>query len=113
MKNNKVVITNAIWSKLKRSTMKPSKKKPAKRAVRRGGDTPLGMLIMKLKKLATAIEMKKGPSMNIDDHDYRWVDDRINYLQSEGRKLNKDEMNRANQLWKKYNGLDYEPDIEV
>ena len=82
--------------------MKPSKKKPAKRAVRRGGDTPLGMLIMKLKKLATAIEMKKGPSMNIDDHDYRWVDDKINYLESEGKLLNKDDMERANDLWTMY-----------
>ena len=102
MKNNKVVITNAIWSKLKRSTMKPSKKKPAKRAVRRGGDTPLGMLIMKLKKLATAIEMQKGPEMNIDNTDYRWVDDRIKYYRNEGRLLTREEMITANNLWKKY-----------
>ena len=50
--------------------MKPTKKKPAKR---KNYDTPRGMLIMKLKKLATAIEMFKGPSMNIDDADYRYV----------------------------------------
>ena len=102
MKNNKVVITNAIWSKLKRSTMKPSKKKPAKRAVRRGGDTPLGMLIMKLKKLATAIEMKKGPSMNIDDHDYRWVDDRIRFMERDDYELTKENMQQANELWRIY-----------
>ena len=66
------------------------------------GDTFWGGVMMKLKKLGTAIEMKKGPSMNIDDVDYRWVDDRINYLQSEGRKLNKDEMIYANSLWNKF-----------
>ena len=31
----------------------------------------------KLKKLGTAIEMYFGPSMNIDQPDYRWVNDRI------------------------------------
>ena len=83
--------------------MKPTKKKPAKRKTtgvdRFKGDTFWGGVLMKLKKLGTAIEMKKGPSMNIDDHDYRWVDDRINYLQSEGRKLTADEMRVANNLW--------------
>ena len=74
-------------------------KQKAKRTKGIGGATPRGMLIMKLKKLGTAIEMKKGPEMNIDDHDYRWVDDRINYLQSEGRKLTADEMRVANNLW--------------
>ena len=53
----------------------------------------------KLKKLATAIEMKKGPSMNIDDPHYRWVDDRIEYYESEERLLTKDEMEKANELW--------------
>jgi hypothetical protein len=66
------------------------------------GDTFWGKVLMKLKKLGTAIEMKKGPSMNIDDHDYRWVDDRINYLESEGRTLSKEEMEQANNLWIKY-----------
>ena len=46
--------------------------------------------------------MYYGEKMNIDDVDYRWVDDRINYLQSEGRKLSKDEMRVANNLWAKY-----------
>ena len=83
--------------------MKPTKKKPAKRKTtgvdRFRGDTFWGGVLMKLKKLGTAIEMKKGPEMNIDDHDYRWVDDRINYLESEGRKLTADEMRVANNLW--------------
>ena len=66
------------------------------------GDTFWGGVLMKLKKLGTAIEMDKGVNMNIDDTHYRWVDDRINYLQSEGRKLTKDEMRVANNLWVKY-----------
>ena len=86
--------------------MKPTKKKPAKRKTtgvdRFRGDTFWGKVLMKLKKLGTAIEMKKGPSMNIDDHYYRWVDDKINYLESEGKLLNKDDMERANDLWTMY-----------
>ena len=82
--------------------MKPSKKKPAKRAVRRGGDTPLGMLIMKLKKLATAIEMYKGPSMSIDDVDYRQVDDRIRFMERDDYELTKENMQQANELWRIY-----------
>ena len=66
------------------------------------GDTFWGGVLMKLKKLGTAIEMKKGLEMDIDDPHYRWVDDRINYLQSEGRKLTADEMRVSNNLWKKY-----------
>ena len=66
------------------------------------GDTFWGGVLMKLKKLGTAIEMVKGPKMNIDDHDYRWVDDKINYLESEGKLLTKDDMERANDLWTCY-----------
>ena len=71
-------------------------------------DTPLGKLIMKLKKLGTAIEMKKGSSMSIDDAEYRWVDDRIKMMEKikngaeGGRKLTQDEMLAANALWKVY-----------
>ena len=86
--------------------MKPTKKKPAKRKTtgvdRFRGDTFWGGVLMKLKKLGTAIEMKKGVEMDIDDPHYRWVDDRINYLQSEGRKLSKKEMVAANDLWRMY-----------
>ena len=56
----------------------------------------------KLKKLGTAIEMYFGPSMNIDNVDYRWVDDRIRFYEQEERLLTKDEMQTANDLWKKY-----------
>ena len=66
------------------------------------GDTFWGGVLMKLKKLGTAIEMFHGPKMNIDDLDYRWVDDRINYLEAEGRKLDKEEMKKANKLWLQY-----------
>ena len=71
-------------------------------------DTPLGKLIMKLKKLGTAIEMKKGSSMSIDDAEYRWVNDRIKMMEKikngveGGRMLSKNEMTAANALWKVY-----------
>jgi|TARA_B100000073_G_scaffold174988_1_gene144862 hypothetical protein len=79
--------------------MKPTKKKPAKR---KNYDTPRGMLIMKLKKLATAIEMAKGPSMSIDDVDYRWVDDRIRFMERDEYELTKENMQQANELWRIY-----------
>ena len=88
--------------------MKPTKKKPAKRRLKEVlGNKPFDkikwdMIFGKLKKLATAIEMYKGGSMSIDDVEYRWVDDRINYLESEGKVLNKDDMERANDLWTSY-----------
>ena len=61
------------------------------------------MIFGKLKKLGTAIEMYYGGDMNIDDVDYRWVNDRIEYWEAEERLLTKDEMLVANNLWKKYN----------
>ena len=81
--------------------MKPSKVKTAD-LDRFKGDTFWGKVLMKLKKLGTAIEMHYGEKMNIDDVDYRWVDDRITYLQSEGRKLTADEMKKANYMWTIY-----------
>ena len=56
----------------------------------------------KLKKLGTAIEMYYGPSMDIDNVEYRWFNDRIEYYESECRLLTKDEMLAANVYWKKY-----------
>ena len=58
----------------------------------------------KLKKLGTAIEMAKGPDMSIDDTEYFWVNDRIEYYESEERLLNKSEMAHANSLWITYGG---------
>ena len=62
----------------------------------------LGDTISKLVKLVVAIENKKGPSMNIDDHDYRWAKDRLEYMEEAGRHLTKDEMEQANELWRIY-----------
>ena len=62
----------------------------------------LGNTIPKLVRLVVAIENKKGPSMNIDDHDYRWAKDRLEYMEEEGRRLSKDEMETANELWRIY-----------
>ena len=59
------------------------------------------MVFGKLKKLGTAIEMYYGSSMDIDNVDYRWVNDRIEYFDKNGRTLTKDEMETANELWKK------------
>ena len=56
----------------------------------------------KLKKLGTAIEMYYGGDMDIDNLEYRWVDDRIKYYESEERLLTKQEMDIANLYWKKY-----------
>ena len=65
-------------------------------------DTFWGKVLMKLKKLGTAIEVHYGIKMDIDNVDYRWVDDRIQYLERDGRKLTKNEMLAANMYWKKY-----------
>ena len=60
------------------------------------------MIFGKLKKLGTAIEMYYGVRMDIDNQEYRWVDDRIQYYESEERLLTKQEMSIANLYWKKY-----------
>jgi hypothetical protein len=46
--------------------------------------------------------MFKGSSMSIDDIEYRWVNDRIEYYEGEERLLTKSEMEHANELWNKY-----------
>ena len=56
----------------------------------------------KMKKLATAIEMYYGVKMDIDNQEYRWVDDRIKYYEKDDRLLTKQEMSIANLYWKKY-----------
>ena len=60
------------------------------------------MIIGKLKKLGTAIEMAKGPEMSIDDAEHFWVNDRIEYYETNGRLLTKKEMKIANEMWIKY-----------
>ena len=56
----------------------------------------------KMRKLGTAIEMSKGPGMSIDDTEYRWVNDRIEYFDNDKRLLTKREMEHAIELWNKY-----------
>ena len=56
----------------------------------------------KLKKLGTAIEMYYGAKMDIDNQEYRWIDDRIKYYEKDDRLLTKQEMSIANLYWKKY-----------
>ena len=60
------------------------------------------MMFGKMKKLGTAIEMAKGPGMSIDDTEHYWVNDRIEYYETDGRLLTKKEMKMANDMWKKY-----------
>ena len=60
------------------------------------------MIFGKLKKLGTAIEMFKGGEMSIDDPEHFWVNDRIEYYETDGRLLTKEEMKVANEMWKKY-----------
>ena len=66
------------------------------------GDTVWGKVCMKLKKLREAIEIYKGPSMSIDDYEWRWADDMITYMEKDGRKLTKGELEVANGYWKIY-----------
>ena len=56
----------------------------------------------KMRRLATAIEMYYGPHMDIDNVEYRWVNDRIEYFDKNKRLLTKEEMKIANEMWKKY-----------
>ena len=56
----------------------------------------------KLKKLGTAIEMYYGGDMDIDNQEWRWVDDRIKMYYEKDRLLTKQEMDIANLYWKKY-----------
>ena len=64
--------------------------------------TKWNIIFGKLKKLGTAIELYWGESMDIDNVQYRWVNDRIEYYEKDGRLLTKEEMKTANELWKKY-----------
>ena len=57
----------------------------------------------KIGLLQAKIESYKGPSMSMDDKEYRWVQDRCQYWDSEERVLMKEEMQVANKMWNKYN----------
>ena len=60
------------------------------------------IIIGKLKKLGTAIEMHFGDKLPIDHTQYRWVTDRIEYYENDNRLLTKEEMTIANDMWKLY-----------
>ena len=47
------------------------------------------IIIGKLKKLGTAIEMHFGDKLPIDHTQYRWVTDRIEYYEKDNRLLTK------------------------
>ena len=47
------------------------------------GTNKWDMIFGKMKKLATAIEMYYGGDMDIDNQEYRWVDDRIKYYEKD------------------------------
>ena len=64
--------------------------------------TKWDVIFGKLKKLGTAIEMYYGSSMDIDNVEYRWVNDRIEYYEAEERLLTKEEMQTANDMWNRY-----------
>jgi hypothetical protein len=59
-------------------------------------------MFAKMNTLLVAIESAKGPGMSIDDTEYRWVSDRIEYWNAEERILTKEEMTIANHYWKRY-----------
>ena len=56
------------------------------------GTNKWDMIFGKMKKLATAIEMYYGGDMDIDNLEYRWVDDRIKHYEKRNRLLNKQQV---------------------
>ena len=59
-------------------------------------------IFQKMGLLLDRISDFKGPSMSIDDTEYRWVNDRIEYFNADERVLTQDEMRVANNLWLQY-----------
>ena len=59
-------------------------------------------IFQKMGLLLDRISDFKGPEMSIDDTEYRWVNDRIEYFNADERVLTKDEMRVANNLWLQY-----------
>ena len=60
-------------------------------------------MFSKMNTLLVLVKELKG-NYDMDDTDIRWVEDRIEYFNKDGRVLNQDEMRVANNLWIKYNG---------
>ena len=59
-------------------------------------------MFAKMQTLLDKIEEVKGPNMDIDDREYRWVKDRLEYWLDVERLITKKEMIYANSLWNKY-----------
>ncbi len=55
----------------------------------------------KINKLCLRIKSVKG-NYDIDDAEIRWCSDRLEYWLNDERLLTKDEMDNANNLWRKY-----------
>ena len=53
-------------------------------------------------KMNTLLVRIESTNPSIDDHDLRWVSDRIEYFNGEERILTQDEMRVANNLWLQY-----------
>ena len=53
-------------------------------------------------KMNTLLVRIESTNPSIDDKEYRWVNDRIEYFNSEERILTQDEMRTANNLWLQY-----------
>ena len=66
------------------------------------GTNKWDIIFGKMKKLVATIELYYGGDMDIDNMEYRWVDDRIRYYENDYRLLTKQEMQIANLYWKKY-----------
>ena len=56
----------------------------------------------KMGLLLDAMLEVKGEEMDMDDKEYRWVSDRIEYWNTDDRPLSKGEMETANNLWNVY-----------
>ena len=106
---------NNNWTKLKRSTMKPTntgfkpanyttpKKKPAKRKPSFEENNPVLSKLLDLKyRINNAYRNREDDHMNTI-HDKSWVIKQIDDVRN-GRVLSKNNMLKANDIWRKYEG---------
>ena len=92
---------NNNWIKLQRSTMKPAKKKPAKRKPSFEKRNPVLSKLLDLKyRINDAYRNREDDDMNTI-HDKSWVIKQIEDIRN-GRVLSKNNMLKANDIWKAY-----------
>ena len=60
-------------------------------------------IFSKMKTLLKLMDVCKS-NRSIDDPEYKWVEDRIDYWKTTDRMLTKNEMLTANLYWKKFGG---------